>query len=396
PESPLSPIIESVWQGIGGGVQQIQQIQQVIGEKIQQTQQAIKENVQQVKLIVGAVEKQARKQVEKIRENPEVQKVMSEPVVNIATKVVAVGTVTVAASTGLISLMPFAASLSDFAVLPFRLLSFFSLAGWMRGRKRQWGVVYDSITKQPLDPVYVILKDKHGKEIVTRITDMNGRFGFLVPPGEYYIETKKTHYQFPSQKVIGSSDEIYDNLYRGGLLRIIDPKITAINIPMDPLDFDWNEKAKQKYIKFNYRWEIVKRWIPEILFLLGFFVSFAVWILKPTIFNQIMIWFFVGLGILKHFGFKQRIWGLVLDKKTKKPLPFVFLRVFFAKLNQQIHFITTDAFGRYYGLVQPGVYDISLEKKTEKGYEIIAKIPSVKAKKGVINKDLFITDKQIT
>jgi hypothetical protein len=372
----LPPIIEFVWQGVSGGVQQIQQ--------------EISKNIEQVKLVVGAVEKQVGKQIKKIRENPEVRKAISDPVVNVATKVVAVGTVTVAASTGLMSLMPLAASISDFAVLPFRLLSAISLAGWMRGRRRWWGVVYDAVTKHPLDPVYVILKDKNGKEIETRITDMNGRFGFLMPPGEYYIEVKKTHYQFPSKKILGAADEIYDNVYNGGLLRIIDPKITVINIPMDPLDFDWNEVAKKKYIKFNYRWEVAKRWIPEILFLLGFAISIIVWVLKSTIFNQIMIWFFVGLGILKHFGFKQRIWGLILDKKTKKPFALTFLRVFFAKLNQQIHFINTDAMGRYYILVQPGIYDIVLEKKTEKGYEIIAKVSSVKAKKGVLNKDLFV------
>jgi hypothetical protein len=46
-----------------------------------------------------------------------------------------------------------------------------------------WGVVYDSVTKRPLDPAYVVLKNLQGKQIASAITDLDGRYGFLVEPG---------------------------------------------------------------------------------------------------------------------------------------------------------------------------------------------------------------------
>ncbi len=61
------------------------------------------------------------------------------------------------------------------------------LASAFTRKKKNWGVVFDAITKQPLDPVVVAIKDFTGKVIQTSITDMEGRFGFIVTPGTYTI-----------------------------------------------------------------------------------------------------------------------------------------------------------------------------------------------------------------
>ena len=42
---------------------------------------------------------------------------------------------------------------------------------------------------------------------------MDGRYGFLVGPGKYTIEVKKTNYLYPSFKLVGKAiDQVYNNV----------------------------------------------------------------------------------------------------------------------------------------------------------------------------------------
>lgn len=127
-------------------------------------------------------------------------------------------------------------------------LVFFSL----RHSKQFWGIVYDSVTKQPLDPVIVKLMYVDGSEVETRVTDMEGHYGFLAKPGKFIIFARKSNYIFPSQHVAGSKDGIFENLYHGEFFTLTgDNQVLAPNIPMDPQGHDWNQQEKKKTVN-NY------------------------------------------------------------------------------------------------------------------------------------------------
>ncbi|MEZ4211201.1 MAG: carboxypeptidase-like regulatory domain-containing protein [Candidatus Paceibacterota bacterium] len=105
--------------------------------------------------------------------------------------------------------------------IPIRIWNIIPTLLGFRRRKRPWGTVFDSVTKQPLDPVYVMLKDSFGKEISTSITDLDGRYGFQVPAGQYSIFANKANYTFPSVKLVGKTeDELYHDLYFGETLSV--------------------------------------------------------------------------------------------------------------------------------------------------------------------------------
>ena len=113
----------------------------------------------------------------------------------------------------------FAASPSGVVFLPFQIWSLFF------GRKKTkhpWGTVYDSVTKRPLDPAYVVISKyippvvgagltdtavavsplaTAEEKVGESITDIDGRYGFLVPGGSYVLTAGKTHYVFPSTKL---------------------------------------------------------------------------------------------------------------------------------------------------------------------------------------------------
>ena len=64
-----------------------------------------------------------------------------------------------------------------------------------------WGTVFDSVTKKPIDLVLVRLLTGSNKKVMeTKVTDRDGRFGFIVPAGKYYIFVSKEGYSFPSDK----------------------------------------------------------------------------------------------------------------------------------------------------------------------------------------------------
>jgi hypothetical protein len=139
-------------------------------------------------------------------------------------------------------------SFSEIPLIPFRLWTLFLGVTGLKKRTRRWGVVYDSLTKQPLDPAYVTLKNNEGQTIATTITDIDGRYGFNVNPGSYTLNVDKTNYAFPSVKLAGrQADELYDSLYLGDIITIDNTTdIIAKNIPLDPINFSWNEAEKEK------------------------------------------------------------------------------------------------------------------------------------------------------
>ena len=279
------------------------------------------------------------------------------------------------------TMLPHAFSLADTYSIIIRILGLLGEALGIKKRTKKWGVVYDSKTKRPIDPAYVKIINEYGKIVSERFTDMEGRFGFLVPPGKYRIEANKTHYSFPS-KLNEKRDELYDNLYYGEMINIADSSVVNVNIPMDPQGIDWNEEIKKKIMAFNPTKEILKKRITQTLFLIGFILSPLVYWITPSPFNLAVVFFYFLVLTLGQFGFKPKTFGRIYDKDTGRPIPFAKIKVSFADNPEQIILTAvSDITGRYYILVAArGSYllDISGKRLT------------VEAQEKVINFDLWV------
>ncbi len=279
-------------------------------------------------------------------------------------------------------------SLSELFLLPFRLWSLLMTALGLR--RKPWGVVYDSVTKQPLDPVYVSLQDMGGNEVATSITDLDGRFGFLTKAGTYKIVAGKTNYIFPSEKLRGlTKDELYQDLYFGEAITIsADGQVIIKNIPMDPIKFDWNEFAKreQKLMKF---YSSRTKWLTRfanIFFVFGFIIATIALLVAPKAYNIIIFCLYVLIAVLKKTGLKPKTYGGISDKFTGKPIPFAIVRVYSAATNTEITHKVADKEGRYYCLVQNGTYYITIEKKNLDGsYSLVHKTEPGEIKAGFIS-----------
>lgn len=290
-----------------------------------------------------------------------------------------------------IALTSLVGSLQDLAYLPMRIWN--SLLGFLGFRKksRPWGTVYDSVTKQPLDPAYVVLKTPDGRDVQSAITDLDGRYGFLSKPGTYTVVANKTHYVFPSVKLAGKhKDELYQNLYFGEQITINDDAdVIARDIPMDPIGFDWNEfqKGKKKLLVFYSRFD---KWITrllDLLFYTGFFVSLIAFYYAPGPYNAIILVMYIAIFMLRIMGVKQRLYGKIKNDRSGRPLSFAILRVFNADLGKEVMHRIADQFGRYYALVPRGEYYVQIDKKLPDGsYEKVYISKKFRATNGIIKK----------
>lgn len=258
---------------------------------------------------------------------------------------------------------------------------------------RAWGVVYDSVTKRPLDPAYVSLFDETGRELASTITSIDGRYGFLVPPGAYTLKVERTHYHFPSKRLLGlESDVLYSDLYFGGPITVDEQGLVLHNIPLDPLAFDWNEFAKKdrKLLRFYARISALQGRLISWFFIVGFCASIILPFISRQPVNIAIALLYIAIGIVQSVMHHSDLAGMVVEQKSKTPAPFAIVRVFSADGATEIGHAVADQFGRYYCLVPPGNYLAKIERKNEDGsYTEVAHTP-VTAPTGIIKEKFRI------
>ena len=286
--------------------------------------------------------------------------------------------------------------INSFSDLYFLIIHFWTLllrTLGLRRRRPPWGVVYDSVTKRPLDPAYVIAK-RADTDAATAITDLDGRYGFLLPPADYILAANKTHYRFPSLKLQGRNhDELYDSLYFGEKFATASGEVINRNIPLDPVAFDWNEFAKQQqgFFMLHSRRERRRSLIYNTLFGLGLILAFYQLLFWPSIINLVLPLLYAGVFLLKYIWRVRHPVTMVRRSGSGLPVPFAIIRAFIPSVNQQVKSVVADALGRFFFLTPPGEYYFTVEEKLpDESYQKIYQSENIKLDKGILAKDLMV------
>jgi sugar lactone lactonase YvrE len=319
----------------------------------------------------------------------DISQVLSERVTNIFSTIgLIIGSIAT-----LLSMFGGGLALSEILLIPARLWQLLLGVLGFKKKVRHWGVVYDSVTKQPLDPAYVSLFDADGKEVSTAITDLEGRYGFLVTPGFYRIEAHKTNYIFPSKKLATQSrDQIYAELYFGDYFEIkAEGEVVAKNIPLDQENFDWNEyvKHERKLTKQHLLRAKVVNVFSGILFYVGFLFALFALIMDANTFTIVVFCLYILLFLLRQFVIKKPSYGAVSDKG--EPIPYGVVKIYSKKLGTLLSTKVLDKYGRYYALAPKGTYYAVVDQKNEdQSYTSLHTTDAFDATKGVINKKFKI------
>ena len=233
-------------------------------------------------------------------------------------------------------------------------------------KRKAWGVVYNAETKKPVDLAVVRLYDAvTKKQVESRVTDKNGRYGFLVKQGEYEMEVTKNGYRFPAEGVFGKYDGRYTNLYFGERIKIeSDDQQINYNVPISP-----NESIRRsillesKFYLKRIQYILGKFSLP--LLSIGFIVSVAIVLIESFWLNYLVSFIYLVALIYKFYQYSiaYKPWGVVYDAKSGYPLGMAVVKIIDPEFDRILETSLTDFSGRYAFLPEPGKYKITVERE---------------------------------
>lgn len=271
-----------------------------------------------------------------------------------------VSVLSVAAAAAVIANVVNAASLASLIYYVWFLFTQpFLLLG--RKKRRQWGLVYNSLSKKPVDLAAVRLQSvKSGKVIQTRVTDKDGRFFFKVKKGEYLITAVKDGFAFPTEFLKKEKeDRGLADIYHGEKIEVKeDDVVLAVNIPLDPVTKDISNR--------KVLWRKSLRKVQHAIALSGPSISLFSFIIAPGrltgglfAFQIISYLLFLRLALPK----KPDGWGVIYDKKTRYPLDQAIVRIFDTKFNKLLETQVTGPNGIYGFFANKSTFFMTAEKK---------------------------------
>ena len=273
---------------------------------------------------------------------------LKEPIKVKGASVIATTTATVSAVT-LLAILNGPASL--WIVLQQIGVAFLGLF-FLKKRHRS-GMVYDANTGMPVPLVRVDLIDKESARIkATRFTDKNGKYYFLAPKGDYYLELRKKGYKIVEndkayllKALLHKSDiELEVGLNEAGIIK----KNIAI------LQDDHKSHGQIKAF-----FTVTVKYLLKVAFFAGVVISLWSCYVNPTFFNFFIFGIYVLIIIFKGFFAKSQKYGIIVNSNNK-PEPFASINVLDAKTKKIVSRIISDTNGRYYILLEKGEYILNI------------------------------------
>ncbi len=254
-------------------------------------------------------------------------------------------------------------------------------------RKTGWGVVFTYTNgNRPIPYVEVSLKDSNTGKIIDRtVTDLEGRYRFIVNEGNYEIIVQHKDYELPEFTENLKSQYELTGKYLGGVIHFSKDRSIPYDIPM---------RRKSRNISYQKIGDKMKIWIKGLSYILNF-IGLILLIISLFIYPTQLAYVVFALNLLvliilyfvDHLYSKD--WGIVYLDNKKNPLDGVFVRLFDTKDKSIFNSVLTDEKGRYGFIADDSDYLIHAmraELKMEEELRI-----SINRKKGkVIKNDIVM------
>jgi len=297
--------------------------------------------------IAKAISSISKKTMEVIKDAPEIIKKNQSKV--IASELVATG----------VSFIPIFIQLNSIKDLILLLQNaFFGVMNlFIVGWKRKWGIVYDTSTGKPIPFAVVDIYTSLGRKVDSRITDRYGSYSFLVSPGEYKIQVEKKGYKISDPK--NNFRTFYADSYLGEELKYSRRDIIEKDIPMDP------EEVKKR---IGIKKHLILSFLSSVLFYLGFAFAIFFIFVNPGIISFLLLMFYIVSSFVRFSVFGKVTWGMMAGLSAQDR-SFVLIQAFDKKTGALVARTVSDEVGRYYLVLDEGIYNISARGMTGKKWD---------------------------
>ncbi|MCA9386586.1 carboxypeptidase regulatory-like domain-containing protein [Candidatus Dojkabacteria bacterium] len=215
-----------------------------------------------------------------------------------------------------------------------------------------WGVITSAVDNKPVPfAVCQIFTQGSQFKVTQSISDLDGRYGFILSPGKYRLEIKQSGFkQFDLDIDI---DEGQESVIR-------DVKLLPIN-----QTGDYSENIFQQLFKVLL---VVYKKISIFMFVFGYIFSIISMIIAPSFANFIIFSIFTTT-ILVYFLpilFKRSQFASIVDVETGLRIPFAQIKIFNSNTWQLIDSKVTNYNGLFDFYGEAGTYGIVVEAR---GYQ---------------------------
>jgi subtilisin-like proprotein convertase family protein len=279
------------------------------------------------------------------------------------TQTVAVGSFVAVATSAVLTTLAVSTSTSLYSL---QLMSSLFFIKKLRKKGQNFGLVYDSVTKEPINRAIVRISDSNGTLVFTEVTDIYGIFDARLNTGSYKFSVEASGYNFPSRTITLKVDEPYMNVYHGELLNYSSTEPLNISIPLDRVDSSLVSESSASAKSIFMRFFDVSLYI---LFVVGFISTVFTLVNEPSALGWIMfsiyILFTIGYLIVrgnegKKFGFVRNSSGSLVEGLELGLMELEF--------NQLAAKRVTDEDGKYRFIVPGGKYRLVV---LNPGYELL-------------------------
>lgn len=231
---------------------------------------------------------------------------------------------------------------------------FFLLISALLGEKRNvWGIIGDAETKKPIAFAVVRLYQQDSTaQIDQKVSDLDGKYGFILSEGKYRVEASQSGYQKYVKNITVDKDEqlFAEDIYLS--------KREANNIKVYLGNFLANLRA------------LTVKYSPYLV-TMGFLFSLIAFIAKISLLNVVMIFVYTGMILLyiylRYRG--ARSWGVIVDSDSGLKIAGATVRIF-DNINSLADTQLSDSRGRFGFFVDPGNYKLLVKAS---GYKFPSK-----------------------
>jgi len=246
----------------------------------------------------------------------------------------------------------------EYSLYKTQLLSSFFGFGNLAKRNQPYGIVYDSVTKEPINMAVIRVSDLAGRLIKTIVSDIYGIFDLTLPTGNYKFDTRANSYIFPSEILHSTEDLPYKNLYFGTVINHTSNKLLNLSIPLDKED---TELLKESWTSIKSILASIIRILSFLFFLFGLITTVYALRNNPTTWTWIVFGLYIlilGIYIFMSIGVRRN-WGYVknTNRETVSGIEIGLIEKEFGTLYAKR---VTDDKGRYRFIVPSGKYELVL------------------------------------